>query len=59
MRRRLPALLTLLSCAGAVQAARNGRSMVFAGYDGNAIELWRLALASGAAPPSVLPRGAR
>lgn len=28
-------------------AARDGRSVVFARYDGNAIELWRLDLASG------------
>ncbi len=28
-------------------AARDGRSVVFARYDGNAIELWRLELASG------------
>lgn len=70
MLRRLTALLTVLLCAGAAQAARapvlkqvdywrdaarDGRSVVFARYDGNAIETWRLELASGGAPPSVLP----
>ncbi|WP_266182341.1 CehA/McbA family metallohydrolase [Dyella humicola] len=32
-------------------AARDGRSVVFARYDGNAIELWRLDLVSGSEKP--------